>query len=435
MKKTALFLAAVMLLAVLLSACQTRDAGTPEPAEPQASAAEPAQAAEPNEPAAEEEPEEAPAEERDYAVPGWDDSLPSLRETYGDAFLVGAAVNTDSLKEGTDFYRLITKHYNVFVTENEMKPEYVNPAEGVFNFTAADKFADFGESAGVNLRGHTLVWHQQVSAWWFEGADGGSASSEELLARMEEYITTVMTRYKEKIHTWDVVNEAMSDSGNGLRRDAENSRWASIIGDLDGDGNWNDYIEQAFRFAHAADPDAQLILNDYSLEGDMSKLETMYKQVKAMLEKGVPINGVGIQAHIQIGYPMTAVFEAAIEKLASLKEYDPDFTVQVTELDVSVFDWGDQSRTKDLTPELQTQLAERYADLFAMFRRQAEKGNLDMVVTWGVYDGRSWLDGYPVEGRVNAPLLFDRKYIAKPAFWGVIDRTLIPAATAAYCGQ
>ena len=199
---------------------------------------------------------------------------------------------------------------------------------------------EFGEDVGATLRGHTLVWHSQAPQWWFEGENGERATSEQLLARMEEYITTVMTRYQGRIQTWDVVNEAISDSNGGLRRDTEGSQYASIIGDLDGDGKDNDYIEQAFTFARAADPDAQLIINDYSLESDVGKLDVFYETVKSMLEKGVPIDGAGIQAHIQIGYPSVQLFEMAIEKLAELKELNPDFTVQVTELDVSIFPGG-----------------------------------------------------------------------------------------------
>ena len=366
-----------------------------------------------------------------YVLPAYDDAVPSLWETYADAFKVGAAINTDQLVEGSDFYRTITKHYNAFVTENEMKPQYMNPSEGSFFFDAADRFVEFGEAVGAALRGHTLVWHSQAPAWWFEGENGERATSEQLLTRMETYITTVMTRYKGRIHTWDVVNEAISDSNGGIRRDTEASQYASIIGDLDGDGKDYDYIEQAFYFARAADPDAQLIINDYGLESDVNKLDVFYETVKAMLEKGVPIDGAGIQAHIQLGNPSLRLFEMAIEKLAELKEINPDFIVQITELDVSIFPWGDERKTRELTPELQLELAERYAGLFEMFRRQAEKGNLDMVVTWGVYDGRSWLDNYPVAGRINAPLLFDRKLMTKPAFWGVIDRELIPDAVAA----
>ena len=369
----------------------------------------------------------AEEEPRDFRVPAYDESIPALKDVFADSFKVGAAVNTFQLKEGSDFYKTAVKHYNVFVTENEMKPMYVNPSEGKFSFDAPDRFVAFGESVGASLRGHTLVWHNQVPDWWFKGANGGDATREELLSRMETYITTVMGRYKGRIHTWDVVNEAISDGSSGLR----DSKWVQIIGDMDGDGNAYDFMEQAFRIAREADPDAQLILNDYSLESNSRKLNDFYTAIKTMLEKGTPIDGAGIQAHVQMGYPSITTFEQAIEKLASLKELNPNFTVQITELDVSLFAYNDQSKTKEMTPELQKQFAEYYANLFLMFKRQADKGNLDMVVTWGVYDGSSWLDGFPVAGRTNAPLLFDRSFMTKPAFWGVIDKALIPEAIAA----
>ena len=375
---------------------------------------------------AESEAESGDMPEPKYLLPAYDESLPAIKDVYADAFKVGAAINTFQLREGSPFYKTVVKHYNVFVTENEMKPMYINPSKGKFTFDAPDRFVAFGESLGASLRGHTLVWHNQVPDWWFKGDNGANATREELLARMEEYITTVMGRYKGRIHTWDVVNEAITDSGSGLR----DSKWVQIIGDMDGDGNNYDFMEQAFRFARAADPDAQLIINDYSLESDARKLNDFYTAVKTMLEKGVPIDGAGIQAHIQIDYPSVDTFEKAIEKLASLKELNPDFTVQITELDVSLFAWNDQSKTKDMTPELQRQFAKRYADLFDMFRRQAAKGNLDMVVTWGVYDGSSWLDGFPVAGRTNAPLLFDRSFNAKPAFWALIDPAMMEEAIA-----
>lgn len=426
MKNRKMLIAFSLVLALLFSACtgtvpepeENRDVLDTNTAEP--NSAEKDQTVEPQD----------SEETASYVLPAYDDSVPSLCETYGDVLKIGAAVNTDQLRETSDFYQVVTKHYNTFVTENEMKPMYLNPSEGDFFFDAADRFVEFGESVGATLRGHTLIWHSQVPDWWFGGENGERATREQLLARMETYIHTVVSRYQGRIHTWDVVNEVISDTGNGIRRDNEGSQYASIIGDLDGDGEDYDYIEQAFYFARAADPDAQLIINDYSLESDPAKLNAFYDVVKALLEKGVPIDGAGIQAHIQIGYPVVELFEAAIEKLAELKEINPDFVVQITELDVSIFDWNDQSTTKEITPELQKKFAERYADLFEMFRRQAEKGNLDMVVTWGVYDGRSWLDNYPVEGRTNAPLLFDRNMMTKPAFWGVIDRDLIPEAIA-----
>ena len=435
MRKRMRMMSIVLTLFVLFSACTAEESPAPdtltqEDGEQTPSGTNSQGEVQPNDGMTDEDNDAGISEDVSYYLPGYDESVPSLCEAYEDAFKVGAAVNTDQLEEGSDFYQLITKHYNTFVTENEMKPMYLNPSEGTFYFDAADKFVEFGEDVGATLRGHTLIWHSQAPEWWFVGEDGERATREQLLARMEEYITTVVSRYKGRIHTWDVVNEAMSDSNGGIRRDSESSQYASIIGDLDGDGEDYDYIEQAFYWADAADPDAQLIINDYSLESDMNKLDAFYEMVRAMLEKGVPIDGAGIQAHIQMGYPSIPVFELAIEKLASLKEVNPDFTVQITELDVSIFRWGDESSTREMTPELQTEIAEYYADLFEMFRRQAEKGNLDMVVTWGVYDGRSWLDSYPVAGRVNAPLLFDRRMMTKPAFWGVIDRSLIPDAVA-----
>ncbi len=439
MKKTTVLLAIMLAGFMLFFGCTPKDTGMPDT--PDQGAAVPSGTVMPDgEDAAGDADETGDVQTdadgmdgdtgRSYYLPACDENVPSLCETYADAFKVGAAVNTDQLGKQSDFYQLITKHYNAFVTENEMKPMYLNPAEGVYCFDAADQFVEFGEEVGAALRGHTLIWHSQAPEWWFQGDDGERATSEQLLARMEEYITTVVSRYKGRVGTWDVVNEVMSDSNGGIRRDSESSQYASIIGDLDGDGKDVDYIKQAFYFADAADPDARLIINEYSLESDVKKLDAFYEMVKAMLEKGVPIDGAGIQAHIQMGYPSLQAFEAAIEKLAKLKEINPDFTVQITELDVSIFSWDDQSTEKELTPELQTELAERYADLFDMFRRQAEKGNLDMVVMWGVHDGRSWLDNYPVQGRTNAPLLFDRQMMAKPAFWGVINRELIPEAVA-----
>jgi endo-1,4-beta-xylanase len=375
----------------------------------------------------------APPEAAAYKLKAYDENLPALKDTFAGYFDVGTAINTGDLTPDSEYLKTILKHYGVFTTENEMKPENINPADGVYNWSAADKFAAFGSDNNVKLRGHTLVWHQQVPSWWFSGSgEGGAATSDELLSRMREYISTVMGRYKGQIYSWDVVNECISDSDSDLRRDGEGSKWAGIIGDLDGDGNDSDYIEQAFIAAKKADPDALLILNDYSLEQSPTKRDAFYDLAESMLKKGIPLDGVGIQAHIQIGWPSVTDFERSIEKLAELKQYNPDLKILITELDVSIFDWQDQSLTKDMTPELEKRLATRYADLFDMFRRQADKGNLDTVITWGFYDSMSWLNNYPVTGRTNAPLLFDREMFAKPAFWGVIDRTKIDDAVEDY---
>ncbi|MDR0943114.1 MAG: endo-1,4-beta-xylanase [Ruminococcus sp.] len=374
--------------------------------------------------------DEAMFEGKEYRLPATYETLPNLKDVFADDFYLGTAINTFQLEEGTDTYNLALKHFNIFTTENEMKPVYVNPSEGVFDFAAPDKFIAFGDAnPDAILRGHTLVWHSQAPEWWFKGSgEGGRATSDELMARMTEYINTTVGRYKGKIKYWDVVNEAFSDSTGQLRQLHEQSYWAPIIGDLDGDGDEYDFIEQAFYLAREADPDAKLIINDYNLEQDPRKLNGFYDAVKSMLEQGVPIDGVGIQAHIQLEWPSIINFKMAIEKLATLKEINPDLIIQVTELDVSMYAWSDQSLTVDMNAENETKLAVRYADLFDMFREEAAKGNLETVVMWGFYDGMSWLNDYPIPGRTNHPLLFDRDLIAKPAFWGVVDRTKIDAA-------
>ena len=166
MKRTSVIGIWILVLLLLCTSCTGENAGMPEMSDQAAAAPETGgteDMGETEEPTPDAEPAQAPY------LPGWDEEVPSLCETYDGVFRVGAAVNTAQLREGTDFYRLITRHYNTFVTENEMKPMYLNPSEGTFCFDAADRFVEFGEENDVLLRGHTLVWHSQAPAWWFLG--------------------------------------------------------------------------------------------------------------------------------------------------------------------------------------------------------------------------------------------------------------------------
>lgn len=343
----------------------------------------------------------------------YDDEAPSLSEAYSDYFKIGAAINSWDLDESSDSFKIINRQYDTYVMENETKPDQIHPSEDTYNFGATDKFVEFGEKYGKTLRGHTLVWHSQCPNWFFED-NGETASADLLIERMKDHITTVVSRYKGKIDTWDVCNEVLDDSF-GLRL----SSWLKIVGDYDGDGDKYDFIEIAFRTAHEADPDARLIINDYSLESSTDKAITMYNMVKKMLSEGVPVDGVGLQMHVGIDTDVEKAREN-MKILAKLKEIDPDFILEVTELDMSCYTWGDNSTEIDFK-KVEKQFNEKYKELFNMFMDLSEEGILDSVVFWGYNDGMSWLNGYPVQGRTNHPLLIDRDLKFKSAYWALLD--------------
>jgi endo-1,4-beta-xylanase len=322
--------------------------------------------------------------------------VPSLSKVYEEYFNIGAAVNlttTDSQKE------LLRKHFNSITAENDMKFIEIQPAEGQYTFEKADQLAAFAKENGMKMRGHTFVWHNQTPDWVFQDAD-----RETLLQRMKDHITTVMKRYKGKIFCWDVVNEAVTDEGPDLYRQ---TKWLEIIGE--------DYIEKAFEFANEADPEALLFYNDYN-ESNPEKREKIYKLVKSLVDKGVPIHGVGLQAHWNLVNPSLEDIRTAIERYASL-----GLELHLTELDVSVFNFEDK-RT-DLTEPTHEMLelqAERYHQVFQLLRQYQE--NITSVTFWGAADDYTWLSDFPVRGRKNWPFLFDENHQPKESFWKVVQK-------------
>lgn len=334
---------------------------------------------------------------------------PSLAEAFSGKFRVGAAVNTWNLRPDTPEYALIRRQFNVFTLENESKPESLQPEEGVFRFDRFDRFAAFGAETGAALRGHTLVWHGQCPDWFFTApgsTDGEPASRDLLLERMNTHIRTVVSRYRGKIRTWDVVNEVIRDEG-GMRE----SKWYRIAG--------TDYIKEAFRTAHEADPHARLIINDYNLESSPAKAETMYRFVKEMLLEGVPVHGIGLQMHLGPDTDMALLRKNTL-LLASLREFAPDFRLEMTELDLSCYRWGDTTEDIEQTPEFEAWFAGMYKELFSFYLELADAGILDTVVFWGLHDGASWLNGFPRRHK-NYPLLIDRSFHAKPAYFEVLS--------------
>jgi len=265
--------------------------------------------------------------------------------------------------------------------------------------------------------GHTLVWHSQVPQWVFEDENHNPVGRKVLLKRMRDHIRNVVGRYKGRINGWDVVNEALNEDGT-LRQ----SPWMKIIG--------YDYIEKAFRYAHEADPQAQLYYNDYSLENE-AKRKGALELVSKLKAKGVPITGVGLQDHVQMDWPTADQIDATITAFGKL-----GVKVMITELDVDVLPEATPSRTADVSlnvasdpklnpypnglPEpVQQELSKRYADLFGTYGKHC--GLVSRVTFWGVTDKESWKNNWPVKGRTNYPLLFNRDAQPKPAFGAVIQ--------------
>ncbi|WP_274364101.1 endo-1,4-beta-xylanase [Paenibacillus thermotolerans] len=323
------------------------------------------------------------------------EALPKLHELFKEHFLIGAAVSPATLESQG---RLLTTHYNSITAENDMKFISLHPSEDEYTFDNADTIAAFARANGMKLRGHTLVWHNQTPDWMFQEPDGSLASRETLLSRMKSHIDTVVGRYKDVVYCWDVVNEAVTDDGPELYRP---TKWFEIAGE--------EYIAKAFEYAHEADPQALLFYNDYN-ESNPGKREKIYALVRSLKENGVPIHGVGLQAHWNLYDPSIDAIREAIERYASL-----DLQLQITEMDVSVFRFDD--RRTDLTEPTADMLelqAERYEQFFRLFKQYSK--HITAVTFWGAADDYTWLDHFPVRGRKNWPFLFDAQHQAKRSF-------------------
>ena len=334
------------------------------------------------------------------------DTSKGLKDYYKDYFTMGVAVSPQSIKNEKEV-QLILKQFSSITPENSMKMGPIHPHENEYNWKDADAIVDFAQQHNLKVRGHNLCWHEQTPDWFFKDSAGKLVTKEVLLNRLKEHITTVVKRYKGKIYAWDVVNEAIDDNPNNFLR---NSLFYQICGE--------DFIAKAFEYAHAADPDAILFYNDYNTERK-EKTDRIYTLLKTLQKKGVPIDAVGLQGHWSIYEPTQTELEYTIQKFASL-----NLKIQVTEMDVSVFKWEKEQRSKlsneeVFTPEREQQQAEKYNMLFKVFRKY--KQNITGITFWNISDRSTWLDNYPVRGRKNYPLLFDVQLQPKKAFLEVVN--------------
>ena len=321
----------------------------------------------------------------------------SIAEKYRDYFKVGAAVNPRSVAKYGD---LIAKHFNTLTCENEMKPSEIHPEPGVYNFERADVVADFARKNGIPMRGHTFVWHGQTPRWFFD-----KEQSPNIVETLTDHIKTVSGRYSDLIYTWDVVNEAVNDGAEGgtLR---QRTPYLPVWGE--------DYLYEAFKLAKSLLPEGTgLAYNDYN-ESVPLKRGRIVEVVNSINRDGKLCDVIGMQSHWRIGQPSLDTIKETIEIYAKT-----GCKIQVTELDVSMHEWQEPEGTVWETPERIEAHAKYYGDIFRIFREY--KDIIDSVTIWGVTDGTSWLNGFPVRNRRDSALLFTDDGEPKEAFYRMMD--------------
>ena len=343
-------------------------------------------------------------------------SSDSLKKYFSSFFNIGAAINEDIiLGFDNDSKQIVETHFNSITPENSLKWMFIQPSPNNFNFTAADKYVDIGLKNNMHIVGHALIWHSQLADFM-----QNIESKAEMTKHFENHIYKLVSRYKGKINAWDVVNEAFNEDG---------SMRESVFYKLSG----KNYIEKAFKLAYDADPNVDLIYNDYNLY-KKEKRNGVINMVKQMQSKGIKIDGVGVQAHWSLNHPSLNEIEQIILDISNL-----GIDVMFTELDISVLPspWeqvgaevsqnfsrfeGDPKMDPypdKLPKSVQNKLTKRYKDIFKLFIKHSDK--ISRVTFWGVMDRHSWLNDWPIKGRTNYPLLFNRKYQTKDAYNAIIE--------------
>ena len=348
---------------------------------------------------------------RPASSPAVDQHGPTIKDACKDLFRIGMAGDLPGNYSEAEL-ALVKENFNVVTPENCMKPALVHPDEETWRFERPDALVNWCQKNHIAVHGHTLVWHHQNNDWFFRDDDKAAVTR-----RLKDHVATLLRRYKGKVQSWDVVNEAINDGGNRQSAETENLRnspWLRALGP--------EYLTLAFQFAHEADPDAKLYYNDYGIEWGAKHASSMVL-LRRLLKEGVPIHGVGIQGHWRAGDIPFKALETAISDYASL-----GLEVSISELDVTIRGGaGGQvgqgpggrrfGRETPVSPQELKAQADDYGRLFAIFVKH--KSEMDRVTFWGLNDRRTWQFG-------QHPLIFDAENQRKPAYVAIVDAMLHP---------
>ena len=352
----------------------------------------------------------------------------SLKEAYAGAFKMGCSINRAmAYEEDPAAVALLLEQFDALSPESDLKPERLHPTPKTWTFEHGDRYVQFAADHHLPALGHTLVWHNQTPEWFWFREDGKTKPRKWILTNMQQYVETVTTHYAGKVYAWDVINELLDEDGSYRT----NKGWGKAL-----DGDCDELVKLAFKSAHKGDPNAELYYNDYNLWRP-SKLDGVIRLVKMLQAEGIRIDGVGIQAHWGLNYPDTTLIAQAIDKLHAL-----GVKVMFSELDVDVLPLSKEGQmsgsamsdpvfqreeffrwlnpyANGLPADVDRQLARRYGEFFQMLYNHRDK--IDRVTFWGLHDGISWKNKYPVPNRTNYPLLFDRRLQKKSAYNTVIQ--------------
>ncbi|MCH5237061.1 MAG: endo-1,4-beta-xylanase [Muribaculaceae bacterium] len=342
---------------------------------------------------------------------------PAVKDVFGDKFLIGTALNVRQSNELDSMgVKIVKQHFNNIVAENCMKSEEIHPQRDTYFWDDADRFVEFGMKNNLVVSGHCLIWHSQLAPWFPYDDNGNYVSADTLKQRMRDHIYTVMRRYKGKVKGWDVVNEAILDDGS-----YRVSPFYEIIGE--------EFIPLAFQYAHEADPDAELYINDYSM-ANKGKRDKYVEIVNDLKKRGLRIDAIGMQGHMGLDYPELSEFEKSIEAFAST-----GCKVMITEWDMSALPTVNRGANVADRVEFEKQMNpypdglpedvsevwnNRMEQFFELALKHSDK--ISRINFWGVSDGDSWKNNWPMAGRKEYPLLFDRNYEMKPFMKKLIEK-------------